>query len=90
MENIAESQPVRLTGVHDVGGLDIDLPLNLEEKPLAFWERQVLAFPLKSHENSGPCNATAAATACVMVAVAVCDNRAQTGIVPSASHSAAR
>jgi hypothetical protein len=27
--------------VHDVGGLDDDAPLDLREKPLAFWERQV-------------------------------------------------
>ncbi len=31
----------RPTGVHDVGGLDDDAPLDLREKPLAFWERQV-------------------------------------------------
>ena len=42
MARVEEHQPVRPTGVHDVGGLDVDLPLNLEEKPLAFWERQVL------------------------------------------------
>ncbi len=33
----------RPTGVHDVGGLDDDAPLDLREKPLAFWERQVLS-----------------------------------------------
>ena len=37
----------RPTGVHDVGGLDDDAPLDLREKPLAFWERQVLSYALR-------------------------------------------
>ena len=60
MAKVDELQPVRPTGVHDVGGLDLALPLNLEEKPLAFWERQVLTLYQQSR-HIGACGTFAAA-----------------------------
>lgn len=70
MAKADELQPLRPTGVHDVGGLDLDLPLNLEERPLAFWERQVLTH-CKSTKYIGAPGAFAAANFfCSMAALA--------------------
>ena len=40
--------------MHDIGGLDIDLPIEVEDKPLQYWELSIHALLVVLSKKSPP------------------------------------